>query len=248
MTGSPWTPTGIFVPEDIPRYLEIQRELEARIRSGEWRPGHRVPGEHELVAHYGCSRMTVNRALSNLAAAGLVQRRRRAGSVVAAPRAEETMLAINDLKAEVETAGQTYRPDIRLRRERKATAEDALRLGVAPGAPVLALTLLHLADGTPHALEERLIHLAAVPEARGESFRDLPPGTWLLRHVPWTEAEHAISAVNAGARVARLLRRRPGLACLVIDRCTLRGGEPIACARLTYPGDRHRLAGRFGPA
>lgn len=234
--------------QDIPRYLEIQRELEARIRSGEWRPGHRVPGEHELVAHYGCSRMTVNRALSALAAAGLVQRRRRAGSVVATPRAEETVLTINDLKAEVEGRGAAYRADVRLRRKRRASAEDVQRLGVPPGAPVLALTLLHLADGTPHALEERLINLAAVPDARGESFREVPPGTWLLRHVPWTQAEHAISAVNADTRVARLLGRRVGLACLVVDRRTLRGGEPIACARLTYPGDCHRLAGRFGPA
>ncbi|MDB5412722.1 MAG: GntR family transcriptional regulator [Rubritepida sp.] len=231
----------------LPLYLGIQRELEARIRSGEWRPGHRVPGEHELLGHYGCSRMTVNRALSNLAAAGLIVRRRRSGSFVAPPRAEETVLAINDLKAEVEARGQAYRPDIRMRRERPATATDALRLGVAPGTPILALTLLHLADGEPHALEERLINLRVVPAAREVSFRDLPPGSWLLQHVPWTEAEHSIRAVRADARIAGLLRRRPGLACLVIDRRTLRAGAAIACARLTYPGDRHSFSSRLGP-
>ena len=50
--------------------------------SGEWAPGHRIPFEHELATEYGCSRMTVNKALSQLARAGLIERRRRSGSFV----------------------------------------------------------------------------------------------------------------------------------------------------------------------
>ncbi len=46
----------------------IRRDVEKRILSGEWRPGHRIPYEHELMADYGCARMTVNRAISALAA------------------------------------------------------------------------------------------------------------------------------------------------------------------------------------
>ena len=60
----------------------ILGEIEERILSGEWAPGVRIPFEHELAAHYHCSRMTVNKALSELAKAGLIERRRKAGSFV----------------------------------------------------------------------------------------------------------------------------------------------------------------------
>ena len=67
----------------LPRYLEIRRDIQNRIASGELRPGDAIPSEHELKELYGCSRMTVSKALSALASEGLIQRRRRAGSRVA---------------------------------------------------------------------------------------------------------------------------------------------------------------------
>ena len=57
----------------------ILTELRENILRGDWRPGHRIPFEHQLMARYGCSRMTVNKALSELAQADLIERRRRAG-------------------------------------------------------------------------------------------------------------------------------------------------------------------------
>lgn len=60
--------------------VRIRGDIERRILSGEWPPGHRILYEHELMAEYGCARMTVNRVLSSLAEAGLIERRRRAGS------------------------------------------------------------------------------------------------------------------------------------------------------------------------
>ena len=59
-------------PDHRPQTLHarIRAEIEARILSGEWPPGYRIPPETELVATYGCSRMTVNKAMSSLAAEG----------------------------------------------------------------------------------------------------------------------------------------------------------------------------------
>ncbi|WP_207543673.1 GntR family transcriptional regulator [Salipiger marinus] len=39
----------------------ILSDLESRILSGAWPPGHRIPTEQELRQTYGCSRMTVNK-------------------------------------------------------------------------------------------------------------------------------------------------------------------------------------------
>jgi GntR family histidine utilization transcriptional repressor len=150
-----------------------------------------------------------------------------------------------DIGAEVRRAGGAYRHEVLSRRLRAATAEDARRLGVAPGARVLAATTRHLADDAPVQVEERLINLAAAPGAETERFASAPPGRWLLDHVPWSEAEHAISAENAPARIAWRLRIAPGSACLVVERRTWNGEAPVTYARLWHPGGRHRLIGRF---
>lgn len=232
----------------LPRYLEIQRDFQDRIASGEWPPGSRIPPEHELQERYGCSRMTVNKALSALANAGLIVRRRRSGSFVAAPKSQQSILEIHDIQAEIGTSGRSYRFDILSRELRGATVEDAERLAIAEGAPVLSLHILHLAADKPFVLEKRLMNLAVVPGAEAEPFRTAPPGTWLLNLVAWTDAEHVIRAELADANAARLLDiTRPG-AVLIIERRTWQAGETITWVRLTYPGDRHQLNSHFSPS
>ncbi len=72
----------------------IRQAIEDRIRSGDWKPGHRIPFEHELVVTWGCSRATVSKALGGLARAGLIERRRKAGSFVAHPQVHSAVLEV----------------------------------------------------------------------------------------------------------------------------------------------------------
>jgi GntR family histidine utilization transcriptional repressor len=236
------------IPEALPRYGEIRRELETAIVSGKWPPGHRVPSEQELLKRYGCSRMTVNKALSALAAAGLIVRRRRSGSFVAAPVNEDNVLRIRPVEEDVRRENKKYSLHVDLRVERKATRRDAIRLSVPVGTPVMALDCVHFANRRPFAFEERLINLTTVPSATDELFHDISPGNWLLNKVPWSEAEHHIRAVNASAAMAAALDIAVGDACLVIERRTLNAGQAVTHVILSYPGSRHELVARFNPA
>jgi GntR family histidine utilization transcriptional repressor len=236
------------VREVLPRYSEIRRELETAIVSGEWPPGHRVPSEQELVKRYGCSRMTVNKALSALAASGLIVRRRRSGSFVATPVNEDNVLQVRSVEEDVRRGNMHYSLVVNRRIERKATKRDATRLFVPAGTPVLALDCVHFADRRPFAFEERLINLASVPSAREATFDDMSPGHWLLNKVPWSEAEHLIRAVNASAVTAKALEIAVGDACLVVERRTLNAGQAVTHVMLNYPGSRHELVARFNPA
>jgi GntR family histidine utilization transcriptional repressor len=233
--------------KDVPRYIEIRRALAMRIMSGDWRPGYRVPSEHELMQQYGCSRMTVNKALSALATSGLIVRKRRSGSFVASPQSQNTTLEIHDIRSEVVSGGHAYRYAVQSRRLRKCTRQDMERLAVEAGDRVLAVTVVHFASDRPFVLEERLISLRTVPEAETEHFVIAPPGSWLLDRIPWTQAEHMITAVGAGENAAKLLNIGEGTACLVIERKTWQSGVPVTWVCLTYPGDRHRLVSRFAP-
>lgn len=229
-------------------HQRIRDDIEARIMSGDWLPNHRVPSEHELMKQYGCSRMTVNKVLSMLAANGLITRRRRAGSVVAMPSTERSVLEIQDFALEAARNGTVYRFEILRRAVKPIDAATARRLGVAAGIEMLAVTTLHLTNNVPCAYEQRLINLETVPAARDETFADVPPGTWLLRRVPWTNAEHVIRAINADAALAKRLQVPNNAACLFLERRTWQAGSFITDAQIVYPGDRHQLSGRFSPA
>lgn len=227
-------------------HRRIYADLEASILSGEWVPGQRIPFEHELTRRYGCSRMTVNKAISELADRGLVTRRRRAGTFVAQPRAQSAVLSIPDLRAEAEARGQVYGYELLSRRVREPATEEEFDL--ASGGRLLELRCLHSGDGTPLALERRLISLVETPEAEAADFESLAPGGWLLDFAPWTEAEHRISAVGAEAADARRLGLKPAAPCLLLERRTWRDGRPVTKATQLFPGDRYDLVARFSPA
>lgn len=234
--------------EQLPRYAEIRRSLEQSILSGAWPPGHRVPSEQELVARYGCSRMTVNRAMSELAASGMVIRRRRTGTVVALPVSQKSVLKIQNIPEEVAREGRNYRYELRSRLLRRASRRDAERLKVSAGDTVLAVKSLHYADGIPLVAEDRLINLAVVPDARDVDFSNIASGSWLLAKVQWREAEHLIRATNATAEMARLLEIAANDACLVVERSTWLDAGIVTHVELTYPGSRYQLTVRFNPS
>lgn len=226
----------------------IRAEIEGAILSGALPPGARIPSEAELMTRYQCARMTVNKALSTLAAAGLLDRRRRAGSFVARPRTESQALTIPDLPVEVAARGQVYGWSLLSQRHQGAAPPLDWAGHFVAGERVLALRGLHLADGQPLAWEERLISLGAVPDIDDVDFAASPPGSWLLHHIPWTAAQSRIGAANAPREVARALGAASGAACLTLERRTWRGDDSITLVRQYFLAGRYELTAHFGPA
>jgi GntR family transcriptional regulator, histidine utilization repressor len=227
----------------------ILSDITERIVSGDWPPGTRIPFEHELAVEYGCSRMTVNKAMTQLARDGLIERRRRSGSFVAEPRSQAAILEIHDIRTEVQALGRPYTYELVSRRRRRATVSDRRRIDVVAGAEVIELECRHFAGRSPFCMEARLINLAAVPEAAEERFADIAPGPWLIARVPWSAAEHTIRAVAADAPTAKGLGIAAGAPCLAIERRTWSNErQPVTSVRLIYAGDSHALVARFAPS
>src|SRR3954447_10532798 len=64
------------------KHADVRAALLRQVRSGRLRPGERIPTEAELGKLFGVSRITVTRAVRDLQAAGVVERRRGAGTFV----------------------------------------------------------------------------------------------------------------------------------------------------------------------
>jgi GntR family histidine utilization transcriptional repressor len=227
-----------------PLHQQIRDDIEQQIRSGKLQPGQRIPFEHELMAQYGVSRMTVNKALTPLDEAGLIERRKRAGTFVRLPRLDSTVLDIPDIQVEITARGEVYRFEVLSYAIRAAASDDERELS-GEGGQVLKIEGLHFASDKPLALERRLINLAAVPEIETVDFTRQSPGHWLLGAVPWTHVENQISATVAEAQMARHLRIDKGAACLVVDRKTWREKARVTTVRQIFDGSAYRLIARF---
>ena len=225
-------------------YRAIKAALMDRLRAGEWPVGSTMPGEVQLADEYGCARVTVNRALRELADDGIVRRQRRRGTEVIAGRSRHARLTMRQARQQIEADGKAYRYDCLRQRVQPAPAAVAGQLALSRGAEAVEILGRHWAGDRPYQLEHRWINLAAVPEARDESFSEQGPGEWLLQAKPLSDAEHVLSARNARPREAGQLQMVPGDALFVIERRTWWQGEAITWVRLLHPAERFRLVTR----
>lgn len=211
----------------------IRAAIEGDIRSGALRPGDKLPSEHELAAQHGCARATVSKAMAALHRAGLIERRRKAGSFVADQHVHSAVLEVPDLAQLIEARGHVYRWQ-RLSRE-----QDGAELHV---------TGLHYEGDTALALESRTIAVGTVPDAMDESFDAIAPGTWLLAHIPWTSARHRIRAAGASAEEAQALGIAENTACLILERSTWRADASVTTVRQVFRGDLFDMVAHFEPS
>jgi GntR family transcriptional regulator len=69
----------------IPLHHQVYLDVRAAIEAGEWSVGDRLPAERDLALRYGCSLITVRRALDDLSREGRLERARGRGTFVTAP-------------------------------------------------------------------------------------------------------------------------------------------------------------------
>src|SRR3546814_16062181 len=94
---------------DAPCYAGIKQRICAAVRDGHLKPGDRVPSEAELVQQFDVSRMTANRALRELQAAGILVRSAGSGSFISEPKPLGQIIEIRNIAATIRARGHVYR-------------------------------------------------------------------------------------------------------------------------------------------
>src|SRR5215211_1970565 len=72
----------------VPLHHQVYVDLRSALDSGELKVGERLPPERELAQMYGCSLITIRRALDELSREGRVQRHQGRGTFVLPARLE----------------------------------------------------------------------------------------------------------------------------------------------------------------
>jgi GntR family histidine utilization transcriptional repressor len=230
---------------DLPAYEQVKAWIKQHIGSGQWKPGDPVPSETALMQQFGISRMTVNRALRELAAEGLVTRIQGSGTRVAQLHRISSRLTVRDIHEEVVERGHVHTTRVIRAEREKAGAEVAVSLGLRSGATVFHTVLIHMENGVPIQYEDRYVNPAAAPEYLDTDFTQTSPTLHLLQHAPLTEASYSIEACLPTAPEAKALAIKRTEPCLVMMRRTVSGAHVASVARLIYPGTRYSFAGQF---
>lgn len=222
---------------------EIRAEVLRRIRARDWPPGGLIPGEEALAEEFGVARATVNRAMRDLAEAGVIERKKRAGTRVAELPVRRARLDIPVIRLDVLARGQTYAFDLLADRLVAAPVPLTARLGLPEGTRMRYLETLHLAGGRPYVLESRWLNPAALPTPAPD-FATVSANEWLVTHISLVSGDIAFTAEPAGPREAEVLGVAPGTALLVAERTTHGTAGPVTLVRLAHaPG--HRVSMTF---
>lgn len=214
----------------------VRDEALRRIRSREWPAGARIPDEADLARELGCARTTVNRALRDLAGAGLLERRRRGGTRVPLTPVRKAIFSITIIRQDIAARAQV--PGYRLLSDALAEVPQAVRRALGAEAPpaMRHILALHLADGAPYCLEDRWL----APEiAAGARFDTQSANEWLVQNVSFIAGSLSFQAIGAEPAQARALGCPTGAALLALERTTQGETGPITAVRLLYaPGHR----------
>jgi GntR family transcriptional regulator len=223
----------------LPLYLQLTRYLRDLITAGKL--GHRdaLPSERELAEMLDVSRVTVRKALRVLSDEGLLQQVQGAGTFVNhAPHVEQRLSTLTSFSEDMASRGLVAGSAWLQRVVSVATPEEALALGLSPGAKVSRLNRIRTANGAPMALELSAIPIRFLPDPSAVA-GSLYEALRRRGHTPH-RALQRLAAVRLTAQQAEKLGVAEGAAALYIERRTmLEDGTPLEFVRSQYRGDAY---------
>jgi DNA-binding GntR family transcriptional regulator len=199
----------------VPLYVQIRREIEAKIRAGGLPPGARLPTEKDLSTQYGVSRATAQRVLNDLAEAGLAIRRRRHGTFVADVRRQINLL--NFVTPATAAKGVPGRHEVVSARIVRA-ADAVLTLPGAPADTAVVELVRRKLDvrEEPQSVERHVVLFAAAPDLLNENLEDVVTLPYLQRRgVPIDAIRVYLDPVSLDEHDAALLHSEVGTPALM---------------------------------
>lgn len=229
-----------------PAYHQLQERLRTWILSGEWTAGSRFPTERALADRFGVSRVTANKALSQLVMEGLLQFRPGVGTFI---RPEALSLELGTLVSFTQKASKEGRmpstevlafqrlPGIETR------SEILEELQIGTNGSVFEIRRVRKADGIPVILEHRWINAGLCPDLKAE---DLVGSLYQrLRSEPGlvlTGADQRIQAVRLEPEEARILDTESGAAALRVHAVGHSNRGAVWVEDTLYRGDLYGIA------
>jgi len=232
----------------LPLYERVESVLAGDIADGSLPPETQLPPEEGLIERFKVSRTTVRKAIQNLVERGLVEVRRGKGTFVTQPKITQELTELTGFVEGMLALGRT--PTARLLDKRIVAADEtvARHLALPPGALVVRLQRVRLADGVAMSFDETYLP-RELGEKVAENDLEAEPIFALLENkydTPLVEAEYKLEAAAADPFAAEALQVPARSPIFLIERTSYTtGNRPIDYQRMHYRGDLIRFVTRL---
>lgn len=99
-------------PNKAPAYLRIKTAILDNIHTGIWASGVAIPAEITLAEDFGVSRMTVNRAIKELEAERVLERRQGSGTYVAQQKYNNAHIEVRNIAKDIRERFHHYHAQV----------------------------------------------------------------------------------------------------------------------------------------
>ena len=202
-----------------PLYKQVYDRLVLRISRGDWKPAESLPSEHALAAELGVSQGTVRKALNELEAEKLVERRQGKGTFVTEHTSELANFRFFRL---ARPDGTRLSPDAKLESisRRAAKRGEKVALELTDKAQVIEIRRIRIVDDAPCVAEIVVLPYGLYPgierlDSLGGSLYPLYQREYGIHIV---SADEKISSVVATKENAKRLSISAGTPLLRVDR------------------------------
>ncbi|MFZ3045540.1 MAG: histidine utilization repressor [Desulfatirhabdiaceae bacterium] len=229
----------------IPLFQQIKSNILSQIKSGELKEGDRVPTEMSLCVRYGATRMTINRALRELAIEQILRRVQGDGTYVAQQKYQATIVEIKSIADEIRARGHVHTCEVLQLCRKKADAELTRLFNLEPGSRLFHSNLVHFEDGVPIQVETRWVNPVLAPDYLEQDFTLSTPNEYLMKVAPLEGVSYRIEATLPSLNIRKLLKMSRGNPCLVLYRITRSFGAIASSVTMWHPGDSYQFVGSF---
>lgn len=233
---------------NVPLYKKVRQHILKLIDDNDLKSGGHLPSEKDLVEALKVSRMTVNRALRELANEGYVERIAGVGTFVIEKKATSHPLEIHSIADEIALRGHVHSSKVVTLDEVRANDEEAILFGLTPGARLFHSVILHIESDMPLQVEDRYILPQFAPEYLEVNFNEITPTDYLMSiSCDLDQVEQIVQANIPDAKIRKLLAMEEGEPCLVLRRRTWVGDKVVTRSVMHHPAGRFQFGGRYQP-
>ncbi|KII75304.1 GntR family transcriptional regulator [Vibrio renipiscarius] len=136
------------------KYLEIYETIKDRILHGKYESNVKLPDGTSLANEFGCSELTIKKALDILVHDGFVVRKRGSGSFVKRPLSTQAPKHLYGTKANAAATGQKLETRVLNYSVEPATDFLADRLNCIEGDMLYHIIRVRVSDGEPNVIED----------------------------------------------------------------------------------------------
>lgn len=233
----------------VPVHVQIEHWLMTAI--ADLRPGARLPGERDLAAAIGVSRMTLRQALAGLTDKGVLVRvaGRSGGAFVAEPKIDCDLTGLAGFTEQMRRAHRRAGARVLLAETVPAPRQVAAALEVPVGGSVHEVVRIRSANRVPLALEHSYFPASVFPDLLDHR---LTGSLYTLLRKRYGQQPHTaveyLEPVRPAPSEASVLGVDPDAPLMLIERTAYSpAGLPIEFARDIFRPDRIRIMVRTGP-